>query len=348
MKSSASNLFSPIPEGYLPNKILIIRLHSAGDVAITFPCCAGLKYLYKDTKIDYLSSEEFSELPLSIDIFDKVFAIDLELFGINTFSQKIKRYFRTLKIVKLLTENNYDVILDLQNNRISRLIRKKLKPHYYGEFDIISPQTAGKRTLQTFIQTGFKIEPSYKIKIKSELLTRAQDILLENGWDKKKKLFLLNPAGLWNTRNWPIENYVKLARLIISNFNASIVLLGDNRIDEKSRHLVSNIGQNVINLVNKTTLSEAFGILQYVSCTVSEDSGLMHMAWVSGIPTVALLGSSRADWTSPEGDHKICLNSSDLECGNCMSPECKYNDVHCLTRYSPEFVFDKLKGLRDS
>ncbi len=71
----------------------------------------------------------------------------------------------------------------------------------------------------------------------------------------------------------------------------------------------------------------------------------MHMAWVCGIPTLALFGSTRSDWSAPQGEHSLCLNSSDLECGNCLLEVCKYGDVHCLSRYTPEFVFEKSIGL---
>ena len=63
------------------------------------------------------------------------------------------------------------------------------------------------------------------------------------------------------------------------------------------------------------------------------------MAWVSGIPTLALFGATRSDWSRPLGEHTFLLDSSDLPCGNCMEAVCKFGDVHCLTRYTPEEVF---------
>ena len=88
-------------------------------------------------------------------------------------------------------------------------------------------------------------------------------------------------------------------------------------------------------------MEEAFAIINKSYFVLTEDSGLMHMSWVSGIPTLALFGSSRRDWSAPQGEHSLCLNSSDLECGNCLLAICKYGDIHCLTRYTPEFVFDR-------
>jgi heptosyltransferase II len=78
---------------------------------------------------------------------------------------------------------------------------------------------------------------------------------------------------------------------------------------------------------------------------LSEDSGLMHMAWTSRVPLVALLGSTPSVWAAPQGNTSVCLDSSDLECGCCDTPECRFGDVHCLTRYSPEFVMATARRL---
>ena len=71
-----------------------------------------------------------------------------------------------------------------------------------------------------------------------------------------------------------------------------------------------------------------------------EDFGSMYFARVSGTPMLAEFGSPNSDWSVPQEKHELCLNSSDLKCGNCLSGVYKYSDVHCLTSYSPEFVSD--------
>ena len=58
-----------------------------------------------------------------------------------------------------------------------------------------------------------------------------------------------------------------------------------------------------------------------------------------------MLGSTRADWTSPPFDHVVNLNSDDLPCGNCMLPECKFRDNRCLTRYTPQRIVEIMLNL---
>lgn len=337
--------FNPVPSGYSPKNILIIRIQSVGDVAVTFPYCSSLKNLFPESNIDYLTREDISVLPASLDIFRHVFYLNLRPLESRNVFIRLRKLYRTLRLSSALKKVKYDVVIDLQNNKISRMIRKRINPEYFSEFDKFSGLSASLRTENTFKNAGFALAPSYKMKLNARLLSKAKDILMYNGWDRSKQIFVLNPAGLWKTRNWQIENYVRLAKLVSYNFKACFLLLGDKRMLENAQYISSYLNKNLINLVDKTTLAEAFAVLQFASSFITEDSGLMHMAWVSGIPTLTLLGSTRADWTTPPANHTVTLNSSDLECGNCMSPVCKFNDVHCLTRYSPEYVYDCLKKL---
>ena len=123
------------------------------------------------------------------------------------------------------------------------------------------------------------------------------------------------------------------------------LILGVNSIEKKAEYFESELGDNLIDLINKTTTAEAFAIIQRVKMVLTEDSGLMHMSWVSGIPTLALFGSTRGYHAKPLGEKSFLFDSSDLPCGNCMLEICKYGDTHCLTRYTPEMVFEKAKEL---
>ena len=101
---------------------------------------------------------------------------------------------------------------------------------------------------------------------------------------------------------------------------------------------MERLGDKLISLVGMTTQAEAFNILQSADLVLTEDSGLMHMAWVSRIPVIALFGSTKSAWSKPIGKYSVCLDSTDLECGECAQPVCRYNDVHCLTRHTPDRV----------
>jgi ADP-heptose:LPS heptosyltransferase len=330
-----------------PEKILIIRLHAIGDAALSIPASNSLRKLFPSARIDFLTGELSAPLLNSLAIFDNIYAFK-DYSGFDSTENSLKMKFDKLKEIKkwgtALKKNNYDVVIDLQNNRVSRMLRFFMSANYYAEFDRLSKNSASTRTLNTFHSAGFKeVINDFKLNIDTEQLSKAKSLLFNKGWNGKSRLVVLNPAGLWITRNWPIENYTKLAEIISKEGDPNFLLIGDERIKEKAKVLEERLGKKVINLAGKTSLDEIPGIFQLVNFTVTEDSALLHISWALGVPTLALLGSTMSGWTSPAPPHGASLNSTDLECGDCMQELCKYGDVHCLTRYTPETVYEKMK-----
>ena len=322
-----------------PKRILAIRLQAMGDVVITLPYLQDLRNkLPASVQIDLLTRDETDPIPRNLVLFNKVFTIN----GKRNFKRQI---LYTIFLLPKLLYRRYDIVIDLQNNKSSQLVRKVLRPSAWVEFDKDSPFSAGERNRRTIEAVGLgTIDLAKKLYLKSNL--DAKEILISHGWDKKKELVVLNPAGVFETRNWPIEYYVSFAKLWLNEFpQTQFLIIGLPFIGSKADHLKKHLDENLVVIVGKTTVAEAFAILQHAKLVLSEDSGLMHMAWVSGILTFALLGGTRSDWVQPLGEHSDFVDSSDLPCGNCMQEKCKWGDTRCLTRYTPEMIFEKAKAL---
>ena len=329
----------PWTEKKLPKKILAIRLQAMGDTVITLPYLQQLRNsLPPSVQIDFLTRVETEPIPKNLVLFNKIYSIA------GKRSLKKQLFFTILLLPKLLFRR-YDVVIDLQNNILSKLVRKTLRPMAWSEFDKQSSMPAGERTRRTIEAVGLgKNKKAETLQLKSEL--NAKDFLIKNGWDEKKDLVVLNPAGIVETRSWPLEYYSAFARLWLNDFpQTQFLIIGLPFISAKARKIKSDLEENLITIIDKTNVAEAFAILQYAKFVFSEDSGLMHMSWVSGIPTFALFGSTRSDWARPLGKHTDFVDSSDLECGNCMQSKCKWGDTRCLSRYIPEIIFEKAKVL---
>lgn len=322
-----------------PKRILAIRLQAMGDVIITLPYLQDFRNaLPLSIEIDFLTRYETNPVPKNLNMFNNIFSIG---GGRNLRNQLIY----TLLILPKLLLRRYDIVIDLQNNIVSRLVRKSLSPSAWSEFDRTSPIPAGERTINTIEAIGLtKNKAAEKLNLKYSL--NAKKILTDNGWDGRKDLVVLNPAGIFETRNWPIEYYSSFARLWLQDFpQTQFLIIGLPFLTEKAEAIKKLLGENIICLIGKINTAEAFAILQHTKFMLSEDSGLMHMSWVSGIPTFTLLGGSRPDRAQPLGKHTAFLDSSDMECGCCMQEMCKWHDTRCLTRYTPEFVYKKSKDL---
>jgi len=321
-----------------PRRILAIRMQALGDVVITLPY---LKYLRnslpRDVRLDFLTRKEVEDIPKNIDVFDHVYSIG----G----ARNLKRQFLStcLLLPKLLMQR-YDVVIDLQNSILSRMVRETLRPTAWSAFDRFSPRSAGERNRLTIEAVGLGTN-----QLDTRLRLRGSfpgSVFQSKGLTDTDRLVVLNPAGAFATRNWEIHKYVLFARQWLPRWpDTKFLVLGTTFIAEKAAFLESELKGHLVNLVGQTTASEVFWLLQRVTLVLSEDSGLMHMAWVSGTPVVALFGSSRSDWSRPLGPQSLVLDSSDLPCGNCMQATCRRGDVLCLSRHSPEEVFARAVSL---
>jgi heptosyltransferase II len=329
----------PWNKPHMPRRILAIRMQAMGDMIASIPYLQHLRdNLPADVLLDMMATEETADIPRNLHLFNNVYAIG---GGRNARKQMI----RGMMMIPALLRRKYDVVLDLQNNRLSKLIRKVLQPSAWTEFDRFSPIAGGERYRLTIEAAGLgESKANYNLAIKDD--QAALDILRQHGWKQDDELVVLNPAGAFETRNWELKNYIEFANYWMKQFPRSrFLVLGTAFIDKKANWLKEQLGNKLINLTGKTTPFEAFAILQKVKLVLSEDSGLMHMAWCSGIPTVGLFGGTRTDWVRLLGDHTFFLDASDLSCGGCMQATCRFGDVHCMSRYNAGQVFYHARAL---
>jgi len=304
---------------------------------ITLPYLLALQRLLPDAVIDFVTRHEDREIPRAVRLFRNV-----DHLGGGR-SERRQLLLTPILVPRLLTRR-YDVVLDLQNNRVSRTIRCAAAPSAWATFDRQSPVSAGERTRLTIEAAGFQL-PRVEAAVPLHEPNLVLDVLRAAVWDPSCKLVVLSPAGAFASRNWPIERYVRFAELWKRQRSAQFVIMGLASLAANATALQASLGADLLNLVAKTTPPQALAIVQRASLVLSEDCGLMHMAWASGVPTLALFGSSRHVWSAPLGDHTMCLHSGDLECGSCMEPTCRYGDVHCLTRYSAEYLVERAVAL---
>jgi heptosyltransferase II len=323
-----------------PEKILAIRLQALGDTIITLPYLQALHAIWPSSQIHFLTREEFSDLPRAMKIFDTVYTI-------GGGRDRTRQIGHAVSLVPRLRREHFDIVIDLQRNTLSRMLRRILHPKSFSEFDRFSLNTAGDRTRKTIDSLGARSLPELLPRLDLRETSHGLSMLNAAGYRADKKLIVLNPAGNFITKSWPLDHFLGFANTWIDNVDSEVqfLVLGTEQLREKARYLKEKLGNKLINLVGRTAPSEAFVILKKADLVVSEDSGLMHMAWVAQVPLIALFGSTRSIWSKPLGNWSVSFDSSDLECGECLQPLCKFGDVRCLLRYSPDFVLETARAL---
>src|SRR5258708_6362524 len=125
-----------------PRRILAIRLQAMGDLVITLPYLQALQNSLPATEIDLLTREEVADIPRNLVLFRRVFALG----GGRDWRKQLLHLFR---IYPALRRQDYDAVLDLQNNRVTKVARRLLRPKAWCEFDRFNPLSAGERTRRT-------------------------------------------------------------------------------------------------------------------------------------------------------------------------------------------------------
>ncbi|MGB4358945.1 MAG: lipopolysaccharide heptosyltransferase II [Rhodoferax sp.] len=152
-------------------------------------------------------------------------------------------------------------------------------------------------------------------------------------------------AEYGDAKRWPAAHFAALAEQL----DLPVVLLGSG----KEAALCAAIADPVnvqrpghcINLAGKTTLVQALGVISACKSTVSNDSGLMHVAAGFGVAQVAIFGSSSPLHTPPlNALAKVVWLKSDadyqppLMCAPCFQRVCPLGHTRCLNDVLPSRV----------
>jgi len=314
--------------------VLAIRLQAHGDTVLTLPYLHALRRRLPGAELDFLTREEVSEIPRQVVLFDRVFAIG---GGRDPWRQLVS----ALGLLPRLRRRHYEVVIDLQRNRISRLVRRAIRPAAWSEFDRYSPLLAGERTRLTIEAVGLG-----SLRVAPDLILREAGRgwrkLTAAGWDGTSELVVLNPAGAFAGRQWPLERYREFAEQWASRRGpVRFLLLGRPRIAAKAQQLAAWLGSCAINLVAQDTPGEALAMLRHARLVLSEDSGLMHMSWVAGVPTVGLFGASRWVWARPHGNYSEAVVACRAADGVCMDGTCRAGGEPCLAALQAATVVDR-------
>jgi ADP-heptose:LPS heptosyltransferase len=124
-----------------------------------------------------------------------------------------------------------------------------------------------------------------------------------------------NNIAPWKT--WPLERWIEVMQGMLDYYpSLRLVVLGDASEREITEHLPRDA--RLINMIDKTRISELPSILSQARMHLGNDSGLMHLAGCLGVPTISVWGGSdpaHYGWNNIDKKHAVIYKA--LECGPC-------------------------------
>jgi ADP-heptose:LPS heptosyltransferase len=121
-----------------------------------------------------------------------------------------------------------------------------------------------------------------------------------------EKYVLIHPVQTWPSRTWSAENWVKLTDLL-NKRNISVVSIGKDSSETGFFNVQKPIFnfeiENGLNLMNKTSLSQAWHLINNSIAFVTMDSGLLHLAGTTDGEIIMLGSSIRPEFRLPFRKH---------------------------------------------
>jgi len=153
---------------------------------------------------------------------------------------------------------------------------------------------------------------------------------------------VINTSQTWRTRSWPLENWQRLADVLVAR-GQKVAVVGKDVESKADQRIKRSLGLqgNVANLVNQLSLDQTFYTLRKARLFVSGQGGLTVLAGATNVEIVVLgmsiEWSRRAIYRYANPFHKVTYVSGacSVYCGSmdqCPLPENK-GELKCVPTY---------------
>jgi heptosyltransferase-1 len=162
--------------------------------------------------------------------------------------------------------------------------------------------------------TGLREFPlPYSEEIAASVAARLRD--LNTG-----RFAILNPAGGWASKLWPVDRFAELARGLSKLGLRSVVTWGPGEEALADRVVEASEGAAVRSF--PTTLLDYLELARRSRLVVAADTGPLHLACAVGAPVVALFGPTDSDRNGPFDPADIVVRRTP-PCAPCYSRTCQ-------------------------
>jgi heptosyltransferase-1 len=314
-----------------PERLLIVRLSSMGDILHTLPAATALRRAFPDTEIGWVVEERWAELLCSQHYArsgprspQRPLVDRLHFVNTKAWRRSLLSWQTAQQIAAALSDlrgMRYPVAIDFQGAARSAVIaRWSGAPVVYGQAEP-RENIASMLYTRPVITTGTHVVHQ-ALSLAEAVVGRSLDAVdvdlprdeaIEAKCEARLRewsvadFVLLNPGAGWGAKQWPAERYGGVAIGLANQGLTSLINFGP--------------GEEVL---AKTTEAASGGTARPISCSISElisftrraklfiggDTGPMHLAAALQVPVVAIFGPTNPARNGPFGTRSIVLRSS--------------------------------------
>ena len=334
-------------------KILIIKFSSLGDIILTTAALRAIreKFPRDNFKISFLIGEESKDILLRSPYIDELLVCDLK--------NKDKGLAGLWGIGRILRKKNFDIVIDLQNNRLSHILsylsgcinrygydNKKfaflLNHTIKDEKPPIDPVTHQFRILK-MLGIGL-LDNSLELWPSNEDAKAIEELLNAQWLSQAQKIVGINigASKRWSTKCWPLEHLIRLCEELESK-DIRVLITGTQDDLPLASMLINSLkNAKIINACGKTSINELAVLIKKCQVFISADSSPLHIASAVGTPFIALFGPTDYRRHLPPGKNHIVINK-DLNCSPCYKTKCRTK--RCMLEIDPAQVLAAVEKL---
>jgi ADP-heptose:LPS heptosyltransferase len=331
--------------------IVIIKLEAVGDVLRTTCILHGLKNKYPKSEITWITRKSAVPLFENNKLVDRIFAYD-----------------STEMILHILVEE-FDVVINLDSAPDSAVLASTVKGKEkfgygldskgnvfpfnpeastwleMGAFDDVKKKNT--RSFQDLMLEICRLKTTKKdiiVELSDEEIQFARSFAEKSKIDRKSIKIGMNTgaSGRWQLKQWTLEGYEKLIKLLLEQTNATILLYGGPSEKERNAYLSKLHPARVVNTGTDNSLRQFFALVTLSDIFLTGDTLALHAATALKKKVIALFGpTSAAEIDSYNG--QIVKVQAALDCLVCYKPRCDF-DPNCMNSITPEQVFSLIKN----
>ena len=319
-------------------KILIVQSAFLGDIVLSSSVISGIKDLFPDSEIYFLTTKLGSEL-----VENNPNIKDVIIYDKKNLDRGIKGLFR---LVRKIRSFNFERVYSIHKSYRTAIILFLTKiPIRVGFSDaklrFLYTNLAERDLSQHEVLRSFSIlRNEYGFgKLKPELDLYPKDELSFYVKEKIKKYFnqdtdqisyddlfnntiILSPGSIWETKRWHSKGFNEVAKYL-ENKNYKIIFVGSKKESDIVDKCCSNI--NCLNLAGDTNLSDLMLLIKKSKLLICNDSLVLHIASAFKTPTVAIFCATSPKFGfGPIHSNSIVIEEDNLECKPCSPHGAKF------------------------
>jgi lipopolysaccharide heptosyltransferase I len=335
-------------KGIKPNRFLVVKFGSLGDIVHCLPSVAQLRKAFPDAAIDWLI-ERKNKLVVELS------GLEVQILPIDTYhwrnSPGIGSAKEIAELVWALSTDGYDCTIDFQGLLKSAFfaylsgapvrigwerdfLRESVSRFFYTE--VVTPKRIHIIDQQMELLKPLGIDPDWETEVRLRPGRAArQSVELKLGG--MTDYILINPGGNWPTKCWEPERYGELAKRLMQDGHPVVVTWGPGE-EDLVRRLMKAAGPGVREV--PTNLEELISLCEMSRLFVGGDTGPMHFAAAVGTPIVAIFGPTSSDRNGPFRREDVVVERR-LSCRPCYERErCPLEHWQCIVDIHVDHVYE--------